>query len=97
MPYAFSKAKSVIKKINYMTPVYNFFKESTAVCAAKKTKEAKDWIGGCGDILAEIIILILALAILAIFPNITVPAAELLAMCVLIVAAIFIFIIVGRH
>lgn len=94
------KAKLVHKNTSH-----SFFSAGSSTCSVKKSMKKslvekitgkKDCGNGCIEIIMEIIIVILALGILALFPTLSITAAELIALAVLIVAAVLIFILLNN-
>ncbi len=92
-----SKVKTIADGINKALPTPAIFKAKSSVCSAQKTSGSKYYGNGCGNILVDIAVFIVALLIILIFPGIDPQVAELIAIAVLIVAGIVVLIILGHR
>jgi len=96
-PPVIAKINTIAKKINNARLLHNLLTPKSAACAAQASKNHADWGRGCGNILADIIILLLAIIILALFPGMDPQVAELIATAVLIVVVIVAVVLLSIH
>ena len=92
-PSVISEVKEFAAKLNNDLPTNELFKRKSAACAVQKPAGGNYYGRGCGDLLAEILVLAVALIIVALFPGINPQVAELIAVAVLVFAALIAFVL----